>query len=404
MNPFPVVVADFRHRPATALAIVVLIALAVALGVAISAQERALRKGGARAADAFDLLIGAPGSETQLVLTTVFLQPAPLPLVSGELLRKLDSDPRVAGAAPVAYGDFHRGMPVVGTSAAFVTRFGALTLAEGRNFAAMGEVVTGADTGAPLGYEFHPAHGQDGEGQHVHDGDTYRVVGRLPRTGTPWDRAFLVPIESVWETHALPTGHEEHEADADAAIGPPWGSDRLAGVPAIVVKPRSIADAYALRGAYRRDGVNAVFPGEILVSLYAVLGDIRDLLSLIAIGTQVLVLAAILMTILLAVGQRARQMAVLRALGASRLYVFLVIWLQTVLQVATGAALGLTGGWGFAHVIAIAVEARTGLALPVTLGGGEVVLAAALVLAGGALALLPALIAYRMPVARGLRG
>ena len=174
-------------------------------------------------------------------------------------------------------------------------------------------------------------------------------------------------------------------------------------MPAIVVKPRSISDAYALRGAYRRDGVNAVFPGEVLVSLYAVLGDIRDLLSLIAIGAQVLVLAAILMTILLAVGQRARQMAVLRALGASRLYVFLVIWLQTLLQVAAGAVLGLLGGWGFAHLVAVAMEARTGLARPVTLGSGEVVLAAVLVVVGSALALLPGLIAYRMPVARGLR-
>ena len=46
-------------------------------------RPRALREGSARAADAFDLLIGAPGSETQLVLTSVYLQPASLDLIDG---------------------------------------------------------------------------------------------------------------------------------------------------------------------------------------------------------------------------------------------------------------------------------------------------------------------------------
>jgi len=76
MNPLPVVLADLRRSRAGALAVASLIAVAVALGVAVSSQERALRAGSARAADPFDLLIGARGSATQLVLTTVYLQPA----------------------------------------------------------------------------------------------------------------------------------------------------------------------------------------------------------------------------------------------------------------------------------------------------------------------------------------
>jgi len=45
------------------------------------------------------------------------------------------------------------------------------------------------------------------EARHRHDGVRYTVVGRLPRLGTPWDHAILVPIESVWETHGLGNGH-----------------------------------------------------------------------------------------------------------------------------------------------------------------------------------------------------
>ena len=73
MNPFPLVVAELRRHRLGASAVVALIALAVALGVALGAQESALRRASARAADRFDLVVGAPGSPTQLVLTTVYL-------------------------------------------------------------------------------------------------------------------------------------------------------------------------------------------------------------------------------------------------------------------------------------------------------------------------------------------
>ena len=71
--------ADLRRFWSGALAVVVLIALSVALSVTVTLQERAVRLGSARAAEKFDLLVGGAGSETQLALSAVFLQPAPLP-------------------------------------------------------------------------------------------------------------------------------------------------------------------------------------------------------------------------------------------------------------------------------------------------------------------------------------
>ncbi len=57
-------------------------------------RRRALRIGSARAAGPFDLVIGAPGSETQLVLSSMFLQAAPLSLMPGSVLAALAEDPR----------------------------------------------------------------------------------------------------------------------------------------------------------------------------------------------------------------------------------------------------------------------------------------------------------------------
>ena len=158
MNPFPLVLADLRSIRLSGAFIVLLIGLAVALGVAVGAQERALRQASARAAADFPLLIGAPGSQTQLVLTAVYLQPEALPLMSGQTLNSLLKDPRVADAAPIAYGDVVIGYPVVGTTTRFVTRWGRLAPVEGRVFAKEGEAVVGADVKLVMGQIVSPAH------------------------------------------------------------------------------------------------------------------------------------------------------------------------------------------------------------------------------------------------------
>ena len=145
MNPWPLVAADLRQNRIGATAIVLLVALAVALGVAVSAQERALRQGSARAAEKFALIVGAPGSETQLVLSAVYLQTAAIELVEPAVLEELSREPTVALASPIGFGDHYRGHPVVGVIPAFVAHLAGGGLAEGRMFAVLDEVVVGAD-------------------------------------------------------------------------------------------------------------------------------------------------------------------------------------------------------------------------------------------------------------------
>ena len=221
------VFADLRRLWAGSLVVVLLVALATALGVAVTLQERALRLGSARAADKFDLVVGAAGSETQLVLSSIFLQAAPLPLVPGKVLHDLAEDPRVSWAAPVGFGDSFDGNPIVGTTTVLIDGAGG-GLAEGRAFAARAEAVIGSGVGLKLGQEVKPMHGMPGEGGHTHAEIAYRVVGRMLPTGTPWDRAILVPIEAVWGIHGMeagdahaqdPAGHDhDHEAPGSTPL------------------------------------------------------------------------------------------------------------------------------------------------------------------------------------------
>ena len=430
MNPFPMVLADLRALRWTALAIVALVALAVAIGVAIGAQERALRRSSAAAADDFDLLIGAPGGQTQLLMSTIYLQPDALPLTDGRLLNALSKDERVAQVAPIAFGDISRGYAIVGTTAAFAGRWGRLQPSEGRLFAAEGEAVLGADVAYKLGDMIAPSHGVSGhaprpgevddeEAVHRHEGHGYTAVGRLPRLGSPWDRAILVPIESVWEVHGLGNGHAPEEAGnpfwgkgsgtgetrapAESRIGLPFEGQRVPGVPAIVVKPRSVAGAYALRAQYRQGGTMAFFPAEVLVTLYRALGDVRNVLVVASTLNAVLILAAVVLLLVAVAGLRRRRYAVLRALGAPRAYVMLVIWLGMALLIGAGCLLGLGLGALATKAVSGLVEAQTGLRLTFALEGQEMLQVLLLFAIGSAISLLPALLSYRAPAVAGLR-
>ncbi|HHW33782.1 MAG TPA: FtsX-like permease family protein [Paracoccus solventivorans] len=514
------ILADLGRMKAGALVIVALVALVVALGVAVTLQERALRLGSARAADKFELVIGAPGSETQLVLSTVFLQPAALPLVGGDVLAALHDDPRVAWAAPVGFGDFHDGAPVIGTTARVISET-APAMAQGRMFATEGEAVAGALTGLAPGDEITPTHGELG---HDHENVRYRITGRLAPTNTPWDRAIMVPIQSVWRVHGMAVEHDHAEDEGDGGFDPdaalPEGEDRLdaqaerdaddpvgggspgslipavhdhaeheghgdvhpaaehpaesmghdspnsaaqhlaeeeghgdlghnaerpeesaghdnsdsaeqehardeahgsfhpdaplptdedwhgaPGVPAILVKPATIADAYKLRQDYRaQEGTMAVFPAEVLTGLYATLGDARQVLAAVAAAAQALVAVALLLVTLTHVGQRRRQIGALRALGAPRGAIFAMVWGELFALAATGIALGLGAGIIAAHLLSGAIAQRQGFQLPVTLTAGDLTGLALLLALAALLSALPAWLAYRQPPVASLRG
>jgi len=75
-----------------------------------------------------------------------------------------------------------------------------------------------------------------------------------------------------------------------------------------------------------------------------VLGDIRELMGWLALATQGLVVIAMLAGVMAIGLLHRRQFAVLRALGAPRLYIFLCVWSQIAVIAVAGALLGPCSG------------------------------------------------------------
>jgi putative ABC transport system permease protein len=401
MNPLPVVAATVARHRGTYLLFMLLVAVATAIGVGITTQEAALRRGSARAADKFDLIIAAPGSQTDVVMAAIYLRPGTVPLLDPAVTAAALADPHARIAAPLGFGDSIHGLPIVGTVPAFVEHLSG-GLQQGRLFAAEGEAVVGAATEFAIGATFRPEHGRDhdddNDAGHLTHPISLMVVGRMKPTGTPWDNSVIVPIELVWRVHGLSTGH----AESDIRIGPPFNPARVPGVPAIVIKPDTINSAYGLRNTYRTNLSMAFFPAEALVRLYEVLGDIREIMSWLALATQGLVVVAMLAGVMAILRLHRRQFAVLRALGAPRVYIFLCVWAQIALIAVGGALLGLALGTGAALAVSHAITRATGIVLPARIGGDALLLVGGMIVFGLLVATVPAFISYRRSVIQAL--
>jgi putative ABC transport system permease protein len=116
-----------------------------------------------------------------------------------------------------------------------------------------------------------------------------------------------------------------------------------------------------------------------------------------------LVFAAIAMLLLGLAGLRRRRYAVLRALGASRAYILLAVWLGATLILVAGCLAGLGLGALVAWLVGQWVEQRTGLASTVGPGLPEFAGVLGLIGLGSLMALLPALASFRTPAGEALR-
>ncbi|WP_346911204.1 FtsX-like permease family protein [uncultured Roseibium sp.] len=400
-RPFSLVGALLWRFRWTNVMFVLLIGVSVGIGVGLLAQERGLRRGTAKAAEKFDLIVAAPGSEITMLFAAVYLQPSDVPLLGGGIYHEIATNKRVSLAAPIAFGDSYAGAPIVGTTPQFIQHLTG-DLAEGRLFAASHEAIAGSKVDLPLGTTYTPDHGiGDAVEENAHEGHESTIVGRMKPTGSPWDKAILVPVEAVWEVHGLANGHTPERIDQ---IGPPFDPDYFPGTPAVLVRAEALWENYALRSEFTRSDTMAFFPGAVLSRLHGLMGDIRQIMSMMAVITQVLVTAGVLTGLVVLTRLFARRLALLRALGAPRRFVFSVVWSYAATLILSGSLLGLAVGWVSVKIISDIVSARTDILVTASLGWPEFHLLAGFVSLTILLALLPAALILRRPVVTDLRG
>lgn len=168
-----------------------------------------------RRADTTPLLIGAKGSETELVLNSLYFESNP-PVESTMAAYERIRASKYADAIPLHVRYRTRGKPIVGTTFDYFG-FRDLQIETGRSFAMLGECVVGAEVARDL--QLTTGETLLSESENFFDlAGVYplkmRIVGVLKSTGTPDDSAVFVDIKTVWIIAGLGHGHQDLAEDA----------------------------------------------------------------------------------------------------------------------------------------------------------------------------------------------
>jgi putative ABC transport system permease protein len=393
-----------------------LTALSVALGVALVTLVFQLRGVSRRAFDdaarGYDVVLGGVHtSPLTTVLSTVFLADNPTDTIPIEAFRAIEKDPRVRHAVPYAVGDVYKGFRVVGTTPAF---FEAIETAKGEPigkavdgrllgkddaFEAVAGAFAAARTGLKKGSAFQVTHGLE-EGGHQHE-DAWRVVGVLPPTGTPLDRAIFITLGSFFHIadHQQPDPgmHGEEPAGMEEEKDPVWA------VSSIVVRLKSPAFRLQFVSDMRkRPDVQPALPATEISKLFRIVEQVDGFFRVVAWLVLVVSGIAILVSLYGSIEGRRREIAILRALGARPAHVFSVVTLEAVLLCLVGGALGLLLGHGGVAAAGPLLLETVGIRVAPEFGAIDVWIALGLVGMGLLTGFVPALRALRVPVAQNL--
>lgn len=412
-NLLLIVRKSLRQHALSTVVTALAIALASGLVLSVFAIQQQTRQAFTGGETGFDAVLGARGSQLQLVLNTVFHLETSPGNIPWNLYQEIKKTNGVELAIPYAVGDNYQGFRIVGTSDEIFTRF---EYRKGRKFqteeggrffnsdakeAVIGSFVSQA-TNLKTGDKFMPYHGLIYDETMRHN-DEFTVVGVLQPTNSPSDRVVWIPIDGIYRMsgHVLRGAGENFKARENEMI-----PDEAKEVSAVMLKFRSPQTGFQLDQLINKQGKVATlaFPvGRTMAELFDKLGWLNRVLELVAYLVVLVAAGSILASIYNTINERRREFAILRALGAKRSIVFAVIVLESTVIAALGTLLGFLIYGIILTVTAYIVKEQTGVVLSVWQPDRIFLLVPLLMIAVGAFAgIVPAFKAYRTDVAENL--
>lgn len=177
---------------------------------------------------------------------------------------------------------------------------------------------------------------------------TFNIVGRLAPTGNEDDGLSFIPLATAQELFGQP-----------------------GKLTAISIRLKNPDDAPVVTARLANlKGAEVITMGELLGTMMTLMGAAKSLLLSIVLIIIVISALGVLNTVLMSVFERTREIGVMRATGASRLHIFGLVWLETLLLSLLGGA----GGLGLAIVGARLIESVIKRFLPLAPKGSVVAL------------------------------
>ena len=447
MNLVMIASKSIRQRLLTSSLTAISVALGVMLMVAVLVIHGVLERVFSQRSIGYDLIVGPKGSDLQLVLNTVYRVWQPIENLPYLYYLQLKNHRWVEHAVPFALGDVTQqgSFPIVGTTEKYFELDytpGKQFLLKGHGFRKSFDAIIGSrvarENNWDLGSKLKLVHG--GMDDHVHD-EQFTVTGILAATGTPNDKTVFIHLNGFYAI----AGHDKPPAEAlvqlkmffpddpriqkmqlsDIQSEDPGGHDHddhqhhaipdeLKEVTAVLLILKLAPDAQPgdppqtagrfiseLKKGIQAQAVNPIVPMKRLMDLFV--GNVRIVLVFLT-GLIIAVSGVgIFVSIYNSMADRKREIAIMRALGASRQTVFSIILAESILLCFTGGVFGLILGHGLVFVAAPIVESKSGILInPFAFETMELVLLPLLIVLASLVGFVPGMTAFRTDVAKSL--
>lgn len=439
MNLFKISWKYLTFRPLSTGLNVFLLALGLAIITVLLLIQDQFEKKMNQDAAGIDLVVGAKGSPLQLILSSVYHVDFPTGNIKMEDAQKLTRNRLVKKVIPLALGDNYQGYRIVGTNQDYLELY-QVEIAEGKSWELPFEVVVGSEIAQKLklkiGDEFISSHGIS-VGSHDHDAHNFVVAGILQPKGNVVDRLIMTSIESVWYSHDEVGGVEASELEADtlthqdhtqehtneiggeaqeashddhakfhspvAKTGFPV-SDQDREVTTLLLQYRNpIAAVQLPRMINSGTSMQAASPSFEMSRLFELLGVGISLLQGLAFVLIVIAGLGIFIALYNSLKERKYDLAILRAIGASRGQLLFLIFLEGVMLTLLGAVLGIGLGHTFLWLLVITSEQSVVSAIQPWIFLNEELWIIVYALAVGVVAsVIPAWSAYQTSIAKQL--
>jgi len=358
-----------------------------------------------------DLIVGARTSNLNLLLYSVFRIGNATNNIRWETYQRVASHPNIAWTIPIALGDSHKGYRVMGTNTDYFEHYAygskrSLEFDQGQPFNELFEVVLGAEVANKLGYKIGDrlvlAHGLGSTSFSNHEDNPFRVIGILDATGTPVDQTLHVSLEAIeaihvgWQQGVKVPGAGQDASDIDTSELTPDS------ITAFMVGLTSKISTFGVQreiNDYPQEPLLAILPGITLTEFWQTLATTENTLRLISMLVLVAALLGLSALLLASIRERQREISVMRVLGASPWFIFLLIQIEALLITVAAcliAAIMLT----ITLILSTdQISARFGLHIEVNfLSETNILLLLFVILCSFVVCLLPSITAYRRAI------
>jgi len=361
-------------RSLTLIACVTLIAvLPLSLELLLEESERQLLE----RAETTPLVVGAKGSELDLVMNSLYYGDTVPELISMANLDRVKTSGHAA-AVPLYVRFKARGAPIVGTSLDYFD-FRGLEIAAGRQFALLGECVIGARVAAELG--LRPGDDLLSSPETLFDlAGVYplkmRVVGVLEPAHSADDLAVFVDVKTAWVVQGLVHGHQDLSKVTDPTLvmdrfdGTVTATAKLAQytqitpenidsfhfhgdpadypITAVIALPNDDRAGAILRGRYvgaatagNEQTGQITVPAEVVAGLLADIFRIKSVLDAVILVVGLATFLALVLVFALSLRLRQREIQTMFKLGCSRLTTVRLLGAEIAIILTVSAVLTL---------------------------------------------------------------